>query len=281
MPETNETTGSLPPTRSPVRRQETEDARILEIKDLKVRYGDRMGLRDVTFDVACGERVAVVGPNGAGKTTLFKAIAGLADNVRGELTVHGHAPGVGLCVAYVEQRRDVDWSFPVSVAQVVMMGRTGMIGLLRRPSSLDWERVTDALDAVGLADFAERQIGELSGGEQQRMFIARALAQEAELVLMDEPLTGLDVISRESILRVLDRLREQCIALMVATHDLRLAAEHFDRVMLLNKELIGIGAPEDVFCQDNLVRAYGAGAGIANTADGGIVVSDAGCLGSH
>jgi ABC-type Mn2+/Zn2+ transport system ATPase subunit len=260
---------------------EIESPCILDVRGLTARYDGRLALDDVSFELDCGSRVAVVGPNGAGKTTLFRAVAGLLDSVSGQITVHGHTPGIGVCVAYVQQRRDVDWSFPVSVADVVMMGRIGLIGLLRRPSASDRARVAEAMAAVGISDLADRQIGQLSGGQQQRMFIARALAQEAELVLMDEPFTGLDAGSRRDILTVLDALRLQSVSVMVATHDLELAAEHFDRVLLLNHRLIGFGQPDEVFAESNLLEAYGGRARFLDDDRAAMVVTDPGCCAEH
>jgi ABC-type Mn2+/Zn2+ transport system ATPase subunit len=245
---------------------------ILDVVNLTVLYASRCALRDVSFSLRCGERVAVVGPNGAGKTTLFKAIAGLITPASGDITVHGHQPGVGLCVAYVRQRRNVDWSFPVSVADVVMMGRYGMIGPLRRPSEVDRTRVSEALGAVGLLEVADRQIGELSGGQQQRMFIARALAQEAELVLMDEPLTGLDIRSRDSAMSVMDLLRDQGVGLMVATHDLKMAVDRFDSVMLLNQHLVGFGSPNHVLSEHNILSAFGGGSQDQSGSQGSVIL---------
>jgi manganese/iron transport system ATP-binding protein len=187
--------------------------------------------------------LAVVGPNGAGKSTLFKLIAGVLPSSSGQVTVYGSQPGGHICIAYVPQRSQVDWSFPVSVADVVMMGRVGKLGLFRRPGRKDWDYVHESLAVVGMGDLAGRQIGELSGGQQQRVFIARALAQEAELMLMDEPLTGLDVPSQQDIFEVLAALRARGVTVMIATHDLNLAAERFDRVMLLNRRLLGLGRP--------------------------------------
>ncbi|MCB0004583.1 MAG: ABC transporter ATP-binding protein, partial [Anaerolineae bacterium] len=170
---------------------------ILALRDVSARYNGRFALQDISFDLIAGEQVAVVGPNGAGKSTLFKVIAGVLPSSGGEVTVAGSGPGKHICIAYVPQRSQVDWTFPVDVADVVMMGRIGRLGLFRRPKRLDWDYVHQSLAVVGMSEFAERQIGELSGGQQQRVFIARALAQEAELMLMDEPLTGLDVRSQE------------------------------------------------------------------------------------
>ena len=230
---------------------------VLELVDVTVRFGDRVALDRISFRLPCGERLAVVGPNGAGKTTLFRVIAGLVAPTSGGIVVHGHAPGFGVCVAYVPQRSDVDWTFPVTVGDVVMMGRAGRIGLVRRPGAPDRARVAECLAVVGLTELADRQIAELSGGQQQRMFIARALAQEAALVLMDEPLTGLDARSRQGILDVLETLRRQGVSVLVATHELDLAAEHFDRVLLLNGRVVALGRAVDVLTQAHLLAAYG------------------------
>ncbi len=254
-------------------------APILSVSGLTVRYDGRPALDNVSFDLVAGERVAVVGPNGAGKSTLFKTIAGVLRPTAGRVEIAGQGPGHHICIAYVTQRSQVDWSFPVSVADVVMMGRVGKLGLFHSPQASDWEYVRHCLDVVGLSDLTKRQIGELSGGQQQRMFIARALAQEAELVLMDEPLTGLDVPSQEDILSILDRLHQQGVTVMVATHDLALAAERFDRVMLLNTQLLGIGTPDEVFTPSALRTAYGGHLQLVSTADGLLVLSDTCCAG--
>jgi manganese/iron transport system ATP-binding protein len=233
------------------------DQPILRVAHLTVRYDGKTALENLTFHLHTGERIAVVGPNGAGKSTLFKVIAGVLAPTSGELDVYGAGPGGHICIGYVPQRSQVDWNFPVTVTDVVMMGRVGKLGFLRWPRRRDWLYVRQSLDEVGLGDLAERQISELSGGQQQRMFIARALAQEAELLLMDEPLTGLDLQSQESIFAILDELGQRKVTVMVATHDLDQAAQRFDRVMLLNRRLIGLGNPTDVFTTDRLVQAYG------------------------
>jgi ABC-type Mn2+/Zn2+ transport system ATPase subunit len=184
-----------------------------------VRFDGRVALEEITFHLRRQAR-CVVGPNGAGKSTLFKVIAGVEPPSSGSVQVYGSKPGVHVCIGYVPQRTQVDWSFPVTVADVVMMGRVARIGPLRWPTKKDWAYVRQALETVGLADLAGRQIRQLSGGLQQRMFIARALAQESELMLMDEPFTGLDVPSQEGILTLLDDLHRQDVTVMVATHDL-------------------------------------------------------------
>ncbi|MGB6422008.1 MAG: metal ABC transporter ATP-binding protein [Anaerolineales bacterium] len=254
-----------------------EDTSILDISNLFVRFDSRLALDDVSFQLHHGERVAVVGPNGAGKSTLFKAIAGVLKPISGEIKVYGHGPGGHICIAYLSQRSQVDWSFPVTVSDVVMMGRIGKLGLLRWPKHRDWEIVRQALMDVGLEALANRQIGELSGGQQQRMFIARALAQEAELMLMDEPLTGLDIGSQESIFTFLDDLQGRGVTVMVATHDLDLAARRFDRVMLLNQRMLGFGVPEQVFTPEQLMSAYGGHIHLVETDDQLLVVADTCC----
>jgi manganese/iron transport system ATP-binding protein len=233
------------------------DQPILDVQNLSVRYDGRSALDDVTFHLHVGERVAVVGPNGAGKSTLFKVVAGVLAPTSGTVTVSGSRPAAHVCIGYVPQRSHVDWNFPVSVADVVMMGRSAVMGAFRWPTKRDWDFVRGALDTVELSDLRTRQISELSGGQQQRMFIARALAQEAELMLMDEPLTGLDLPSQEGILNLLDKLQKQRVTVMVATHDLDQAEKYFDRVMLLNHKLLGFGKSSTVLRPEVLLKAYG------------------------
>jgi manganese/iron transport system ATP-binding protein len=230
---------------------------ILDVHHLTVRYIGHVALEDITFHLHEGERVAVVGPNGAGKSTLFKVVSGVLSPTSGEVNIFGSKPRGHVCIAYIPQRSQVDWNFPLSVADVVMMGRSAKLGPLNWPRKKDWDFVHHALDTVELGNLSTRQIGQLSGGQQQRMFIARALAQEAELMLMDEPLTGLDTPSQEGILSLLDRLKQENVTVMVATHDLEQAANHFDRIMLLNHKIISFGAPNRVLSTENLVRAYG------------------------
>ena len=234
-----------------------DDQPILDVRKISARYNGRFALEDITFHLHAGERVAVVGPNGAGKSTLFKVVAGVLQPSSGEVNIYGSMPRGHVCIAYIPQRSQVDWNFPVNVADVVMMGRIAKLGPLGWPKKRDWNLVRQALETVNLTDLAKRQIGELSGGQQQRMFIARALAQEAELMLMDEPLSGLDTPSQEGILALLDDLKGQSVTVMVATHDLEQAAQHFDRIMLLNRRLIGLGTAEDVLQTEKLVQAYG------------------------
>jgi len=247
---------------------------ILDVQRISVRYNGRLALEDVTFHLHAGERIAVVGPNGAGKSTLFKVVAGVLPPSTGEVNIFGSRPRSHVCIAYIPQRSQVDWNFPVSVADVVMMGRSAKLGLLNWPHKRDWEYVHRALEIVELSDLAQRQIGQLSGGQQQRMFIARALAQEAELMLMDEPLSGLDTPSQEGLLNLLDTLRNQNVTVMVATHDLDQATRHFDRIMLLNHRIIAFDVPQNVMHTDHLLQAYG---GRLKIASGGTMLVDDCC----
>ncbi len=233
------------------------DKPILDVHNVHVRYNGRAALEKVTFHLHVGERVAVVGPNGAGKSTLFKVVAGVLQPNSGEVTISGSQPSVHSCIAYIPQRSQVDWNFPVSVADVVMMGRSAKLGPLNWPKKQDWDFVQHALKTVEIVNLSRRQISQLSGGQQQRMFIARALAQEAELMLMDEPLSGLDTPSQEGLLDLLDKLREDRVTVMVATHDLEQAGRHFDRIMLLNHRIIVFGEPKTVMREENLLKAYG------------------------
>lgn len=254
-----------------------EQARVvppIEAVDLAASYNGEPALESVSFCLEPGARVAVVGPNGAGKTTLFKLIAGILEPSSGRLVVHGHRPGQHLCVAYVPQRTDVDWRFPATVEEVVMMGRIRQIGLFRWPRAVDWQVVRKALDQVGMADRRGRQIGELSGGQQQRTFLAQAVAQEPEIVLLDEPLSGLDVPSQLAILDILDELEASGVTVLVATHDLNLAAERFEQVILLNRRLIAVGTPQHVLTEANLLQAYAGGVHLVGE-HGRPVVADA------
>lgn len=267
-------------TDSLVRRRRTphqEGAPIVRVHDLGLQYGSGPALEDVNFELRTGERLAVVGPNGAGKSTLFKIIAGLIKPHRGQVEVFGHEPEGHICIAYVPQRSQVDWNFPATVGEVVMMGRVGKMGLFRWPRQRDRQAVQEALDTVRLDHLANRQIGELSGGQQQRMFIAQALAQEAELMLLDEPFTGLDVTSLDEIFQILDRLQGKLVTSMIALHDLQLAAERFDRVLLLNRRMLGIGTPQEVFETRNLLEAYGSRLRLLHTAEGLLALDDTCC----
>lgn len=257
------------------------DAPVVAFDHVTVRYEGRVALDDVNFQIYAGERVAIVGPNGAGKSTLLKVVAGILAPAAGKANVYGYGPNGHICIGYVPQRSQVDWSFPVTVGDVVMMGRAARLGLFRNPGRSDWQRVRESLALVGMADYAKRQIGELSGGQQQRVFIARSLAQEAELLLMDEPLTGLDIPSQDAIFEILDLLRREGMTVLVSTHDLKLARERFDRLMLLNRRLVGFGPPEDVLAPANLQLAYGTHLTMLPGAGGMMALSDTCCEGDE
>ncbi len=257
------------------------DTPLLDLENIRVVYDTGTVLEGISFELTPGDGVALVGPNGAGKTTLFKVIVGIMDPDEGIVRISGHEPGGHTCIAYVPQRSQVDWSFPATVADVVMMGRINKMGPFLWPQSEDWDIVNRSLEFVDLIDLAGRQISELSGGQQQRMFIARALAQEAELMLLDEPLNGLDVPAQEKILRILGTLQEKQVTFMISMHDLRLAAEAFDKVMLLNKNLLGFGSPEDVFTRNLLVEAYRGHLHFVEGEFDTLAVGDDCCEGDH
>lgn len=251
----------------------------LELSAIQVELNGTVALEGISFRLAAGEHVAVVGPNGAGKSTLFQVIAGVLQPSSGSITVYGHGPRQHICIGYLPQHVAVDLSFPVTVRDVVMMGRIGKLGFFRRARALDNTRVDQALEAVELGNLAHRQIGELSGGQRQRMFLARALAQEAELLLMDEPMTGLDATSQEDVLWALDKLRGRSVTVLVATHDLNFASDRFDRVALLNRRLLGMGTPAEVFTHDLLTQAYGSHTKLIATPEGSAILSDTCCDG--
>ncbi|MFQ5459908.1 MAG: metal ABC transporter ATP-binding protein [Anaerolineae bacterium] len=260
-----------------VRRHGTGDGGVvLEAQDLTVVLGGHRVLEHVSFGVRDGQRVAVVGPNGAGKTTLLKAIAGILPVTGGSLLVHGHPPG-RTCVAYIPQRSEIDWSFPLTVANVVMMGRAGRLGLFHRPGRRDREIVAESLAAVGVAPLADRTIANLSGGEGQRMFIARALAQEAELFLMDEPFAALDARSKQDVVAALGELQARGMTVVVATHDLEAAARHFEAVLLLEGRLVAAGPPGEVLNTSNLLAAYGSHVHVIETPDGRLLIGGTWC----
>ncbi len=242
----------------------------LELEHVTVSYNGRPALDDVSFEIPHGAQVAVVGPNGAGKSTLFKALVGLLPLRSGRILIHGQALGRHQdCVAYIPQRGEVDLRFPVSVLDVVMMGRYGHFGWFGRAQPFDRQIALRSLDQLGMAGLANRPIGELSGGQQQRAFLARALAQEPHILLMDEPFTGIDAATQEATLRLLDDLRAEQVTVLVSTHDLNLAAERFDRIILLNHRLVAYGTRAEVFTTAHVNQAFG---GQVLYMDGALVV---------
>jgi ABC-type Mn2+/Zn2+ transport system ATPase subunit len=248
----------------------------LSVENLGAGYpGERHAIQSITFDVQCGDRVSVIGPNGAGKSTLFKAIAGLIPHHTGEVSIHGYdCRSSHSMVGYVPQYNEIDWHFPVTVSDVVMMGRTRKIGLFRYPSRKDREEVERRLEQVGMAQFRHRQIGQLSGGQKRRVFIARALAQDTDVLLMDEPFSGVDAAAEQEILNTLDVLRAAGVTVLLATHDLGMATEHFDKLMLLKRTLLAYGVPQEVFTPDTLRLAYGGRIGVFREGEQVMILAD-------
>ena len=239
---------------------EHADHMALALTHVSANYGKgQPGLDDVSFTIRHGERVAVVGPNGAGKSTLFKVIVGLMPHLTGDVQVHGHSHHAGDCpaIGYVPQREAIDWKFPLSVNDVVLMGTIRAVGWLRRPGQTARAAARQALEQVGLAAFANRPIGDLSGGQQQRVFIARALAQHADVLLLDEPFSGVDVEAQEAIFDLLATLRQQRVSVLISTHDLHMATTRFDRLLLLNRRLVADGPADAVLTPERLTAAYG------------------------
>jgi ABC-type Mn2+/Zn2+ transport system ATPase subunit len=231
----------------------------LEVRGLRVSYGAQPVLEDVAFALPAGQLVGVIGPNGAGKTTMLKAILGLAPAEAGTVAAGGAAiVRRGGHVAYVPQRDAINWRFPASVADVVLMGRYGRLGWLKRPGAADRAVARRCLEQVGMESLAARPIAELSGGQQQRVFLARALAQEPEVLLLDEPISGVDAPTQEAILRILSGLAAQGKTLLMTTHDLRCNMDHFDALLALNRRVIAVGPVEQVLTPDVLTRTYGA-----------------------
>jgi len=230
----------------------------IEVADLTVAYRDKPALWDIDLAVPSGVLMAVVGPNGAGKTTLIKAILGLLRPAAGSILIHGRPyEEQRRLVAYVPQRGSVDWDFPTSVLDVVMMGRYGELGWVRRPGRRERELALQALEQTGMHAFAGRQISQLSGGQQQRVFLARALVQAARIYFMDEPFQGVDATTEVAIVKLLQELRGAGKTVVVVHHDLQTVAEYFDWVTLLNVRRIASGPVREVFTDENLRLAYG------------------------
>lgn len=235
-----------------------ETAVPLSIRDLTVAWHRKPVIWDVEFDVSAGELVGIVGPNGAGKSTLLKSVMDLIPRVSGRIEIFGRPwKDQRQRVGYVPQRESVDWDFPVSVLDVVTMGLFGRIGWLRPILKRHREAAQRALERVGMGEYADRQISQLSGGQQQRTFLARALVQEADLYLMDEPFAAVDAATEETIVEILREMRASGRTAIVIHHDLHTVPEYFDSVMLLNMRVVAQGKTEEVFTRENLERTYG------------------------
>lgn len=233
----------------------------IEVSDISVTYRNGLtAVKDASFVIPCGSIAALVGINGAGKSTIFKAIMGFQKTSNGNIRILGKPVKSALKankIAYVPQSEDVDWDFPVLVEDVVMMGRYGHMGFLRRPSNLDYEAVSDALDRVGMRDYRKRQIGELSGGQKKRVFLARALAQQADVILLDEPFTGVDVQTEDMIIALLRVLRDEGKVMLVSTHNLGSVPEFCDRAVFVKQTIIASGLTQEVFTRANLEQTFG------------------------
>jgi manganese/zinc/iron transport system ATP- binding protein len=257
-----------PPTESPT------TTPILDVHDVNVAYHRKPVLWDIDFTLREPRLVGIVGPNGAGKSTLIKAILGLVPLASGGVQVFGEPVArVRRRIGYVPQRETVDWDFPVTVLDVVLMGTYGRLGWFRRPGRGERDLARHCLARVGLSGLERRQIGQLSGGQQQRTFLARALAQQADIYFMDEPLAGVDAATESTIFELLEELRQQGKTVFVVHHDLRTVTQYFDYVILLNVRLIAHGQTEEVFTEDNLRKTYGGRLAILETASEAIRAS--------
>ena len=222
----------------------------IEIKNLTVAYGENIALENFNLNVEVGSLVALVGPNGAGKSTLIKTILKFLKQITGKIKINGKN------LAYVPQRNSVDWDFPTTLFDVVEMGCYGRVGLFKRVNKKEKQKVLKAIEQVGMLDFKDRQISELSGGQQQRAFIARALVQEADIYLMDEPFQGVDSTTEKSIVDILKKLKSEGKTLLVVHHDLQTVPTYFESVTFINKSVIASGKIKEVFTQENIDMAY-------------------------
>jgi manganese/zinc/iron transport system ATP- binding protein len=229
----------------------------VEIEDMTVAYQEKPVLWDVDLKIPKGVLFAIVGPNGAGKSTLIKAVLGLIKPIAGKVLFNGEKyESQRKKIGYVPQRGSVDWDFPTTVLDVVMMGRYGHIGWIKRPSKKDKEIAKESLKKVGMTDFIHRQISQLSGGQQQRVFLARALAQDADIYFMDEPFQGIDAKTEKAVIEILKELSDRGKTVIAVHHDLQTVPDYFDWVALLNAQLIVSGPVEEVFTEENLKKAY-------------------------
>ncbi|WP_338940456.1 metal ABC transporter ATP-binding protein [Fusobacterium pseudoperiodonticum] len=223
---------------------------VIEIKNLTVAYGENIALEDLNLNIEVGSLMALVGPNGAGKSTLIKTILKFLKQITGEIKINAKT------LAYVPQRNSVDWDFPTTLFDVVEMGCYGRVGLFKRVSKEEKQKVLKAIEQVGMLEFKDRQISELSGGQQQRAFIARALVQEADIYLMDEPFQGVDSTTEKSIVEILKQLKAEGKTIIVVHHDLQTVPTYFESVALINKAVIVSGKVSEVFTQENIDVTY-------------------------
>lgn len=237
----------------------------LKVEQLSIRYHHKPVLTDVSFEIPAGKTVAIIGPNGAGKSSLLKGIMGLTPTIGGQTQFFGEPlEQKRLTTAYVPQREEIDWDFPIDVMDVVLMGRHGQLKFWQRPNAADKEIAEKALKNLKMWDFRDRQISQLSGGQQQRVFLARALAQQASLYLMDEPFAGVDVATEKAIIELFKELKAKGNTVVCVHHDLNTVHEYFDYVVLINARLIAAGPSEEVLTKDNLNKTYGGRLSLLN-----------------
>ncbi|MBG9769228.1 metal ABC transporter ATP-binding protein [Bacillus vallismortis] len=230
----------------------------VELENVTVAFHKKPVLQDISLQVPEGKLIGIIGPNGAGKSTLIKTILGLVPRASGDISIYGKAyQNQRTRIGYVPQRGSVDWDFPTNALDVVLMGRYGRIGLLKRPKKADVELAQAALEKVGMLDYAKRQISQLSGGQQQRVFLARALCQDADIYFMDEPFAGVDAATERAIMTLLAELKEKGKTVLVVHHDLQTAEDYFDWILLLHLRKIAFGPAENVFTIENLQKTYG------------------------
>ncbi|MFD2208362.1 metal ABC transporter ATP-binding protein [Virgibacillus halophilus] len=229
----------------------------ITVNNLSVSYTGKTVIRNISFSFETGKLVGIIGPNGAGKSTLMKAMLGLIPADSGNISVLGkNIKQMRRKIAYVPQRSMLDWDFPISVRDTVLLGTYPSLKLFKRPGKNEKELAESCLEQVGMADYGKQQIGELSGGQQQRIFLARALAQRAEIFFLDEPFVGIDVSSEETIIRILKKLRDEEKTVFVVHHDLAKVKDYFDELVLINQDLIGAGAVQEVFRPEQMTKAY-------------------------
>ncbi len=237
----------------------------LAVEHLSIRYHHKPVLTDVSFSIPEGKTIAIVGPNGAGKSTLLKGIMGLEPLIEGQVKFFGEPlEQKRLSTAYVPQREEIDWDFPINVMDVVLMGRHGHLKLWQRPSQVDYEIAEKALKDLQMWEFKDRQISQLSGGQQQRVFLARALAQQANLYLMDEPFAGVDVATEKAIIELFKSLKAKGKTIICVHHDLNTVGEYFDWIIFINARLVAHGPVEEVLTMDNLNKTYGGRLSLLN-----------------
>lgn len=234
----------------------------IDVTNITVAYQNKKVVESVSVSIEPGKITGIIGPNGAGKSTFLKAVIGLIKTESGEVNVAGQPlDAIRKKIAYVEQRSGIDLTFPINVDEVVLLGTFPKLGLFRRPKKEQKEKVMECLKQVKMDDFAKRQIGNLSGGQLQRVFIARALAQEADVIFLDEPFVGIDMISEKVIVDLLKELRNQGKTIVIVHHDLHKTKEYFDNLIILNKKLIAEGSVKQTFIAENIQKAYGESMG--------------------